>query len=160
MTTTMEAVSTDKALSFEARVERHHPNLPRFIILGRDPEQCWDVENTFVAEVELNGQALGRRSIKPWGDGRWFMDITQKDCDELGCDTGSLLRVAMTYIADPTPSDLTSAFAANRKLEVNWSALRPTHRRHLSQWVEEASQPLTRQRRVDEIVAMLHRAPY
>jgi hypothetical protein len=157
---TAEAISTDNPLTFEARIERHHPNLPRFIVLSTDPTLQWDVEGTFVAEISINGHSIGRRSVKPWGDGRWFLDVTQKLCDEFGIDTGSLVQMHLKYIADPTPSDLSDALAVNRKLEINWSSLRPTRRRQLSQWVEEARQPMIRQRRVDEIVAMLHRAPH
>jgi hypothetical protein len=156
---TTEAISTDKPLTFEARIERHHPNLPRFVLLNVDPTLLWDVESTFVAEAFFNGHSIGRRSVKPWGDGRWFLDVTQKHCDDFGIDTGALLQVTLKYVADPTPSDLSNAFATNRWLEVHWSSLRPTRRRQLSQWVEEARQPVMRQRRVDEIVAMLHRPP-
>lgn len=157
---TAELISAQRPLSFETRVERHHPNLPRFIVLAIDPIRQWGVNGTFVAQAEFNGKSIGRRSVKPWGDGRWFMDVTQKHCEDLGLDTGAAVHVTLHFIADPTPDDLAAIFAANARLEANWGRFSESRRRQLSEWVQDAKQPAMRQRRVDEIVAMLRRPSY
>ena len=66
-------------LSFETLAEECHAGMPLIVLVPDDVIRKLSPEGTFVAHAVLNASLdAGRRSIKPWGDGRWFMELTRR----------------------------------------------------------------------------------
>ena len=49
-------------------VEHKHEGLPRFVCIPLKQVAPWGLETTTTVEGELNGVAIGRRSLKRWDD--------------------------------------------------------------------------------------------
>lgn len=77
---------------FDATLERHHPELPVFVMVPGEVALGFGKSATFVVEAMVDNQPIGRRSIKPWGDGRWFMELTKAHGRRLGIAAGSSIR--------------------------------------------------------------------
>lgn len=52
----------DSQISFDARIERIAPEVPRYIVY---PGEAWDESATFIVEVALNGIPIGLRNLIP-----------------------------------------------------------------------------------------------
>ena len=52
----------------------------------------------------------------------------------------------------PVPDELTAALAANRAAQAQFDAFSPSHRREYNEWIGEAKQPATRERRVAQAI--------
>lgn len=58
------------------------------------------LEGTTIVEGALNGTPLGCRSLKPWDEERWFVELRKDWCRKAGIATGDrvelVLEVALT----------------------------------------------------------------
>ena len=144
-------------LSFETLAELCHEGMPLYAIVPDDVIRALRPEGTFVVQALLNGSLdAGRRTIKPWGDGRWFMEFTKVHCGKAGIAEGG--RVAVTLRPVPeTPEALLAALAA-ANLTARWEALTSARRRALSEAVFTAKRPETAQARIEKIVTQLTHA--
>lgn len=144
-----------QAFNGEVTVERHDAALPRFAILPFDPTARWGFNALFVADGTFGGAAFKRRSVKPWGDGRWWIDLPNALCEAAGANTGD--RVALTLIPndDAPPTELAVLLEGDAALLAAWNAYAPSHRREWSRWVEEAKKPETRKARAANVAAKL-----
>ena len=138
---------------FDAVLERHQPDLPVYVLVPAGVAEGFGAAGTFVVQAAVNGQDVGRRSIKPWGDGRWFMELTKAHCKHLGLEVGAKISVAVTPALE-TPPEL-EARIAERGLTRRWSQLTQSQRRAYSESVFEAKKPETREARIARIVAAL-----
>jgi hypothetical protein len=50
-----------------------HPELPRFAVVPAAAIAKWKLSGTTVVEGTINGAPMGRRTIKPWDERRWFI---------------------------------------------------------------------------------------
>ena len=141
-------------LSFETVAEECHAGMPLFILVPDDVVQTLQPEGTFVVQALLNGSLdAGRRTIKPWGDGRWFMELTKVHCGKAGIAEGG--RVAVTLRPLPeTPEALLAALAA-ANLTARWEALNRARRRVFSEAVFAAKRADTAQARIEKIITQL-----
>jgi len=57
----------------------------------------------------------------------------------------------------PIPPEFAEALAGNRKAKEHFDKLAPTYRRHYLGWIAAAKRPETRQRRIDESIALLEK---
>jgi hypothetical protein len=149
-------MSTAIGASFAARVERHHPELPVYLLVPAEIVIGFGRDATFVVEASVAGRAIGRRSIKPWGDGRWFMELTKAQCDRLGVGEGDRVEVDLRP-APELPAELEAALAA-RGLEAAWARLSAAERRALAEDVFAAKRPETRARRLQRALTRLEQA--
>jgi hypothetical protein len=138
---------------FQAVLEQHHDELPVFLIVPPAVPACFRKERTFVVEAAIDGQAIGRRSVKPWGDGRWFLEFTKAHRKQLGVGPGSNVTVDLRP-AEEVPADLASRIA-ELGLDGRWQMLSEAERRTLAEAVFEAKKPETRRARIERIVAKL-----
>ena len=78
---------TDGAITFEARILRKDPALPRYIVVA--PEHVAGRRTAFLADVTLNDTGPFRRHIRPWGKGSdvFFFNLTGPHCAQAGLDT-------------------------------------------------------------------------
>ena len=54
-----------------------------------------------------------------------------------------------------TPADLAAALKASGRAATNFKAFSPSHKREYVEWITEAKQPATRQRRLEQAVAWI-----
>lgn len=139
--------------SFRSRLERHHEDLPVYLLVPESVIVAFAAEETFVAEARIEGQPVGRRSIKPWGDGRWFMELTAAHRGRLDLRIGQTVQVSLTE-APAEPDALRRAITRCR-LDAAWQGLTAARRRALCEGVFEARRPATREARIERILTML-----
>ncbi|MDJ0895301.1 MAG: YdeI/OmpD-associated family protein [Alphaproteobacteria bacterium] len=140
-------------LRFDAFLERHDPDLPVYVIVPARVARAYSKQRTFVVEAAVNGRNVGRRSIKPWGDGRWFMELTKVHCRRLDIAPGDRLSVSVS-LAQELPTDL-QARISELDLSERWEALSEAQRRAFAETVFEAKKPETRQARIERVLAAL-----
>lgn len=138
-----------KPQRFDAVVERHHPELPVYVMVPA----TFGKQGTFVVEAAVDRQDIGRRSIKPWGDGRWFMELTRVHCRRLGVGPGSRVAIEVS-LAQEEPADLTARLDELR-LRQQWQSRPAAKRRAAAEIVFEARRSATRRARIERIVASL-----
>ena len=141
------------APDFTATIERHHPDLPVYLIVPGTVAAAFGRDRTFVVEASVNGDAVGRRSIKPWGDGRWFLELTKVQCTRLGVGEGDAVTVRVRP-APEVPPALAARIAA-LGLEARWARLSAAERRMLCEHVFAAKKEATQTARIERVVARL-----
>ena len=145
---------TSKVL-FEGVVllERHHADLPVYALVPDSVARATGNNGTFVTEALVNGTPVGRRSIKPWGDGRWFVELTKAHCKRLGVADGD--RIALKLLGAPVlPDDLEHRLRDEDLWDAWWDRT-AADRRALAEQVFDAKKPETRAARIDRILAAL-----
>ena len=147
-----------KPLRFKAEIKRHQPQLPRFILVPAMVAAAFGESATFGASVRFGAGQAERKSIKPWGDGRWFMDVPAKLCETLGVDTGATIMVEVAPVAEAMPKALSDAIAA-AGVERAWLALTPAQRRMTAENIYAAKRVETVNNRVAAVVAALRALP-
>lgn len=141
-------IHADPEIVHRGPIERKAESLPRYAVVPAKLVSAWGLEGTTVVEVELNGQAMGRRSLKPWGRGRWFLDLPEKLCRRAGVDTGDEIVLRLRRADECLPGEIASLIANDPRAKRNWEALTGSRRRMLREHVLEAKRPATRERRV------------
>lgn len=144
------------ATDFIAVVERHHPALPLYLLVPSEVVDAFRAQETFVVETLVGDTPIGRRTVKPWGDGRWFMELTKAHCAQLGAELGDRVPVRLLPAA-ATPPELAAALSA-RGLEARWAALTAARRRAIAESVFAAKRAETRARRIERALLELERA--
>ena len=144
-----DAAAAD-AQDFAATIERHHPGLPVYLIVPGTVAAAIGRARTFVVEAAVNGDAVGRRSIKPRGDGRWFLELTKAQCARLEVGLGD----AVTIRVRPAP-EVPPARIAALGLEARWARLSAAERRMLCEHVFAANKEATQTARIERVVARL-----
>ena len=138
---------------FTALLERKQDDLPAFFIIPPTFAVQHGQTGTFVVEAVVHDRAIGRRSVKPWGDGRWFMELTKSQLATLGLAVGDEVEITLSP-APATPPALEQAIEAGA-LHDRWQALSPAVRRQLAESVFAAKRDTTRASRVADIVERL-----
>ena len=142
---------------FAATLERHRPDLPVYLLVPAAAVESFGATGTFVVEATVEaaveGGDIGRRSIKPWGDGRWFMELTKGQCAKLGVGEGDEITVVLRP-APAVPAEL-EARIATLDLGDRWRSLTEAERRAFCEPVFEARKPATREARVLRVIAAL-----
>lgn len=142
---------------FSARLQRHRPDLPVYLVVPADFAVACGCSATFVVDAELDGIALGRRSVKPWstrpGDDRWFLELTKAHCARLDRREGDTVQVALAP-ARELPEDLEEALQKSDLVQA-WSRLSAAQRRAMAEPVFEAKTAATRARRVQRAIDAL-----
>lgn len=141
-------------LSFESRAELCHEGMPLYAIVPDDVIRTLNPEETFVVHAQLNGSVdAGRRTIKPWGDGRWFIEFTRVHCQKTEIRNGEPVSITLSPVPE-VPEALVQALA-RADLEAAWDGLSRAQRRAFSEEVFAAKKPETAQARIEKIVKHL-----
>jgi hypothetical protein len=147
--------STSSALvQCKATIKRKHPQLPRFVVVPIDVPRVWKVTSTITVTGTINGVPLGRRGLKPGGDG-WFMDLPEPLCRKAKVDKGDRITLALRPVADPVPVELTNLLATEDALAAVWAAFTPGQRRRRAEWVASVKQARTRASRAGSLAIHL-----
>lgn len=138
---------------FTALIERKQGDLPAFLMVPPTLVAGLGETGTFVVEAVVQGHSIGRRSVKPWEDGRWFMELTKPQLTTLGLAVGNAVEVALSPAA-AIPPELAAALA-EAGLDDRWQALSPALRRQLAESVFAAKHEATRDKRIAGIIERL-----
>ncbi len=138
---------------FRAKLERHQPDLPIYLMVPSDVVTALGGTATFVVDAAVNGTAIGRRSIKPWGDGRWFMELTKPQCGRLKVEEGDAVDITVSETLQ-TPAALEAALAKN-KLADRWAALSASDRRMIAEHIFAAKKDVTKAARIERAITKL-----
>jgi Bacteriocin-protection, YdeI or OmpD-Associated len=133
---------------FRGRLDRHDPKLPRFVVLPASAAAALGLQHRV---------PFGRRSIKPWGDGRYFIDVPGDLCRKAAVDVGDTVDVSVTVVDDRPPADLVDALGRDTVAARAWARLTPSQQRRIVDDVVQAVRPTTRQRRIARWVGQLSR---
>ena len=128
-------------------IERKYPKLPRFLVVPIDVVASLGLERTTVVEGMLNGVEIGRRTIKPWDERRWFIELPEPLCRRAGVDTGDSVTLTFRIAADDLPAELSQLITSDRNAKAASERLSISQQRMLREHIASAKQPGTRQRR-------------
>ena len=145
-------------VTFVAELERKHPKLPVYVVVPNAKAQTLRLCTTEIVEGTMNGNVIGRRSIKKWdADERspWFVEFTSPFCKKAGIEVGDKLNVTLWLASTALPAELEHALQASPVLQAKWNALTDYSRRTSTEHVHAGKSPTTRARRVAAIIANL-----
>lgn len=149
----------DAATRFRATIERKSPDLPRYVVLPRGAVSDLVLEATSTVDGEIADVPIHRQAVKPWGNGRWFLDVKNETCQKAGVDTGDEVEIELRRVSEDPPADLIEALASNPTAAAVWDRLSRSQKRQVVNDVERAKKAETRARRISEYVDQLSRAP-
>ena len=144
----------EDAVRISSRVERKDPKLPRFVVIPATALEAWELDGTTVVRVEIEGDILGRRSLKPWPerDG-WFFDLTEAHCRRSGIDTGDGVDVVLRPADTAPPEEIVALVESDAEAADRWSAMTDARRRQIAEHVRSAKRAETRRRRARKALA-------
>jgi hypothetical protein len=133
--------------SFKAVAEHCHGSAGLYCIVPHSVVLTFRESETFVASVLINGACdLGRRTIKPWGDGRWFIEFNKEQCRRARLRAGE--DVLITVATAPTMHDDFVEAIRSEGLDGAWNKLTKAQRRSLNEEIFAARSEATRHRRI------------
>jgi hypothetical protein len=134
-------------------VEQHRSDLTAYAVIASD--HCSHLKGTTIIEATINGEDVGRRSIKQWDAGRWFIELPKSLLKKAGLRVGDAFELQFE-VADATlPAELADRIARDPRAAARWSALSPARQRLFAEHVRAAKQATTRSRRAEAVIASL-----
>lgn len=135
------------AISMAAVIDRHHTQMPRYVVVPSSVVAEWALEGTTVVEGEINGHSMGRRSLKPWDDERWFIDLPEKLCRTAGVETGDRVDLEIRIASADLPLELSRLLTESPSARHRWDQLSFSRQRMIREYILAAKRPETRERR-------------
>ena len=93
---------------------------------------------------------LGRRTVKPWGDGRWFIEFTKQQCAALNAAPGDRIPLSL-HAAPDIPPELEVRLKESGLWEVWWGRS-AAQRRAVCEAIFAAKRETTRQTRIERLL--------
>lgn len=138
---------------FTASADRHHAEMCLFALVPPELTDRLGQSQTFVVDMRIAGKDAGRRTVKPWGDGRWFLELTNRLSGRFAFAEGDSLDFEIR-LAPAVPDDLAMRVQA-AGLNVEWAGLSAACRRAYAEPVFAARRPETRERRIRHVINVL-----
>lgn len=142
-----------RSTRFRARLQRHQPDLPVYVIVPDDLPARLGHGGTFVVEARSGDTGLGRRSVKPWGDGRWFMELTKSQLALLAAGPGDEVEVELREA--PAEHRELMRCVEQQGLGDAWRGLSEAQRRQMTEPVFAARRDATREARIAKVLRTL-----
>ena len=139
-------------LRVEALVERHHAEMPRYVVLPNAVVAGLRLEDTTVVEGLLNGMNLGRRSLKRWDEEKWFLELAESWCRKTGIATGDHVELTLRVASTDLPEELAQVLSESEEARAAWGSMTASQRRILRENVLAAKRPATRSRRARRLL--------
>lgn len=137
---------------FTARVERHHDEMPRYVIVPAAVARELRITRRATVKGSVNGVGFERRSVLPW-DERFFMNLPQDLCRRAGVDTGKSAEFVLEVMEDVLPDELARTLArAPLAVRERWEQLSASQKRQLANDVASAKRAETRVRRARRVL--------
>jgi len=131
----------------EGLVQRHHAEMPRYVVVPSTVVASWQLQGTTVVEGALNGMELGRRSLKRWDEDRWFLDLPERWCRQAGITTGDRVTLELSVASKALPLELERILSESPLAKAMWDRMTLSQKRVLREHVMAAKRPATRTRR-------------
>lgn len=100
-----------------------------------------------------------RSSALPRGDGTHYLVVNSSIRNALGVEKGALVHVTLEVDTGKRtvvlPLDLRRALAKSKSTRTVFEALSYSHQKEFVDWIESAKKPETRERRIEQVPAML-----
>jgi hypothetical protein len=139
----------NEPLEIKVIIKRRSPKLPRYIEIGSPYLAGWDLSGTTPVTISINGTEVGRRNLKPWGQGRnvWFLELTNEICNRAGIDDGDEIALSVDLVSTALPAELSSLITRDATAKRRWEQMTTSEQRMLADHVRQAKQATTRERR-------------
>jgi hypothetical protein len=128
------------------------------IDLPFNPKEVFGKARTPV-NVMINGYTF--RTTTFCMGGRNFIGISKINRDGAGIVAGEKITVTMELDIAPRvitpPADFAKSLKSNKRAQEFWDKLSYSHQREYANWISEAKQPETRERRIAKAVELLER---
>lgn len=131
----------------EAVVERHHPSLPRFVVVPGSLGARLKLEGTTTVEGTVGGIPVGRRSLKRWDEKRWFLELRDDWCRKAGIATGDRVKLVLAVASTELPHELARLLSESAAARECWDRMTASQRRVVREHVLAAKRSETRERR-------------
>ncbi|HVE82223.1 MAG TPA: YdeI/OmpD-associated family protein, partial [Myxococcales bacterium] len=136
------------------------PNQPAVTYVPLTREQSERFPGAGIVRVKgtVGGFAI-QSSLMPMGDGTRCLGVHKATMEQGGFHHGDVVKVAIRLDTSPrevvVPKDFLEALEKSPKARRTFANYAFTHRKEYVTWIEEAKQPETRQRRIDQAVRMI-----
>ena len=137
-----------QAIRHRGELKRKALQLACYIEIPQALVAAWDIAATTVVEATANNTPIGRRTLKPWGDGeRWFIELTGMHCKQLDVAVGDRIDLSLTRADETPPRELLDVIETSSIAKSRWQKLTAAQRRMLSEHVRDAAREPTRVKR-------------
>lgn len=113
----------------------------------------WQLEGTTTVEVTLAGVSAGRRSLKPWTDEKWFIDVPKPVLEKVGATAGDHVAMTLRLASTALPTELSELIRGSPQAASRWQALSASRQRALREHVGDAKKANTRRSRARRALA-------
>jgi len=100
-----------------------------------------------------------RTSILPKGDGTYYLFVSQPVQNKIGKTVGDYVKIQFAEDLEPrtvdVPNDIIEAFSVSRKAIATFTGFSYSHKKELTEWINEAKKTETRERRIVKAIVML-----
>lgn len=141
------------SLALSVTIERKDPKLPRFVVIPSWAVAKWGLKGTTVIEGTIKGIEMGRRTLKPWDEQRWFVELPEPLCKKAGVDTGDTFTIILRLAPEEMPEELARLLAEDKAAKAAWEKLTSSQQRMLRENIAAAKQSATRMRRARQALS-------
>lgn len=131
-------------IDIKVAIQREDPVAPRYVVVPSKVIALWELERTTEVDIEVNGRRGGRRRLRRWEDGRWYIQFPQALCDELALDTGRMVTVSIKLAVHDLPGELVEVLGGAPEARARWDNLAGSEQHKLREHVAGAQTPVTR----------------
>lgn len=145
-------------LHLSATLQRKDPRLPVFVVIPHGAVAGWKLTGTTIVDATVNGQALGRRSMKRWDASEaanWFIELTATLCERAGVAVGDALSLSLTLADTAPPVELEALLSQSPALRDAWGRVSESARRMGMEHVRSAKSEAARARRAAALLEPL-----
>lgn len=100
-----------------------------------------------------------RTSILPKGDGTHYLFVSQPLLKKTGKTAGDFVKIKLAEDIEPrtveVPADIIEAFSVSQKAITTFTKFSYSHKKELTEWINEAKKTETRERRIIKAIVML-----
>jgi hypothetical protein len=148
-------MSKNLPATFAVVLQRKDPRLPVYVVVPNAFVTGWCLAGTTVVEGTVNGQIMGRRSMKRLSkaqDSDWFVEYTGPFCKLAGIAVGDILTIALWPGSVNLPDELDSLLRLDSSLRSAWNGLSDYSRRTSMEHIRAGKTAAARVRRAEAIV--------
>jgi hypothetical protein len=137
------------AITCEVLIERKRGNVPAFVVVAASAIAKWRLAGTTTVVGTLDGEPLGRRSLKRLDDERWFVELRPETLDAIEKGPGERAKLRLEVAPTELPKELAELIERDASAREKWLALTESQRRMLREEVLGAKSSAARQRRAE-----------
>jgi hypothetical protein len=139
-------------------LQRDSDSTPRYLEIPATVLAAWELERATEVEVDVNGTPAGRRRIRRRDADRWYIQLPEAACRDLGVKVGQRLRVSVRLASQDLPDEL-FRLLVNTVARERWDALSAADQRKIVGCVRDGQLPRTRWERGAKALGVEEPAP-